>query len=207
MMKRYGFFCSLLLLLIFGCQPVMAQNNEAQAKRMFMDAYNKVFGAAGCFMRYDAHLSFLYRSQGWASMKNGKYAYDDGKTHGWCDGKNYYYLDKKKKEVQILNGHSTKNGSVMDKFAFNPNNYHYHWTNSKEGYIITINAKKNVDGVKTAKVLLDKRTHNPKRISVKIAILWAKVDISGFRHGRINDAIYRFPRNRYKGYRIVDKRK
>ncbi|MGI6232239.1 MAG: hypothetical protein ACOYJF_05235 [Prevotella sp.] len=208
-MKIRYFFLSLLLALLALASPAAAaqNNNEQQAKKMLMQAYNKVFGAQGCFLRYDAHLSFFFHSKGWASMKKGKYAYDDTKTHGWCDGKNYYYLDRKKKEVQILNGHSAKNGSVMDKFTFHPDDYSYRWASTKEGYVITIKAKKNVSGVKTAKVLLDRKTQNPLRISVRIAFLWAKVDISQFRQGNINDSIFYFPRNKYKDYKIVDKRK
>ena len=207
-MRLRLFIIFLLTLPLSFSLPVTAQNsNEATAKRIFMKAYNMVFGPQGCFFHYDARLSFFFHSKGWSCMKAGKYAYDDTKTHGWCEGKTFYYLDRKKKEIQILNGHSAKNGSVMDKFTFRADNYHYQWTDSKEGYIITIKAKENVDGVKTAKVLIDKHTFYPKQLSVRIAFLWAKVDITRFRSGGINDVVFVFPRQQYKGYTYVDKRK
>jgi hypothetical protein len=194
--------------MLFSTLPVSAQDaNEQQAKKLLMSAYDKVFGTKGCFFYYDARMSFFFHSKGWAAMHHGKYAYDDTKTHGWCEGKIFYYLDRKKREVQILNGQSAKNGSTMNKFTFKPDNYHYHYENTYEGILITVKAKKNVDGVKTAKVLLDSRTHHPKRLSVRISFLWAKVTISGFREGHVNDSIFHFPAEKYKGYKMVDKRK
>jgi hypothetical protein len=71
---------------------------------------------------------------------------------------------------------------------------------------VTIKAKKGVDGVKEAKVLLDLATHNPKRIRVKVAFLWATINISNFKSGGIDDDLFVFPRAKYSGYKFVDKR-
>lgn len=197
-----------LIMLCYPTPPLRAQaNNEKEAKELFLSIYNKVFGSEGCFLYYDARLSFFFHSTGWAALQQGKYAYDDTKTHGWCNGKTFYYLDRKRKQIQILNGHSETNGSVMDKFTFSPNNYHYQLTRTQEGLVITIKAKKNVKGVKTAKVLLDAHTHTPKRLSVRIAMMWAKLDISHFRVGGLNQELFIFPKDKYKGYEFIDKRK
>jgi hypothetical protein len=207
-MKRFFFLLYILIASMLGPTVIMAQsNNEAQAKKMMLEAYDKVFGNQGCFLRYDAHLSFFFHSEGWACLKKQKYSYDDKKTCGWCDGKNFYYVDRKKKEIQILNGHSTTNGSTMDKFTFHPADYHYSWKYSDEGIEIMVKAKKNVKGVRTAKVFLDKRTRKPLGVNVRIAFLWAKVRITTFKEGGINDSAFVFPRQKFKGYKMVDKRK
>jgi hypothetical protein len=198
----------LLLMLLLAVSGSWAETpNEKQARSIFLEAFNLVFGDKGCSLRYNARLSFFFKSNGRAWLRKNKYAYDDTKTCGWCADRNFYYVDRRKKEVQILNGHSETNGSVMDKFKFNVNDYNYHIQDTKEGLLITVKAKPHTSGVRTAKVLVDRRTHYPKRLSVRVAVLWAKLDISDFRSGGLSDETFVFPREKFKGYKVVDKRK
>lgn len=205
MTRRILFTLFSIFLILSGAQAETP--NEKQARRIFLKAYDLVFGSKGCSLNYNAHLSFFFKSKGRAWLQKTKYAYDDKKTCGWCADRNFYYVDRRKKEVQILNGHSETNGSVMDKFKFNANNYTYHIKDTKEGLLITVKAKPHTSGVKTAKVLLDRHTYYPKRLSVRIAIMWAKLDITNFKSGGVSNSDFVFPRAKFKGYKFVDKRK
>ena len=46
----------------------------------------------------------------------------------------------------------------------------------------------------------------PLQLRVKVAFIWANVDISNFKSGGITDAMFTFPRAQYKDYKFVDKR-
>ena len=76
----------------------------------------------------------------------------------WCDGKDFYRVDKKKKTVEILDPNSPKRDKYASKFKFNPDDYNYHIAAKGSDLIITLDAKKGVDGVKHAKVTIDNKT-------------------------------------------------
>jgi hypothetical protein len=125
---------------------------------------------------------------------------------GWNDGVTAYYTKEKKKTVEIYNASSKKKSKYEDKFKFNPDDYNYSIASEQDGYVITLKAKKGVDGVKEARVLLDKRSRAPKHLKIKVAFFWANVDVSNFRSGDIDDSIFQFPQAKFSGYKFIDKR-
>ena len=60
--------------------------------------------------------------------------------------------------------------------------------------------------MKEIRALLDKKTRDPLQLRIKVAFIWANVDISNFKSGGITDATFTFPRSEYKDYEMVDKR-
>ena len=50
-----------------------------------------------------------------------------------------------------------------------------------------------VDGVKEARVTLDRQTRDPKFVRIKVAFLWAKIYITNFKSGNISDDVFVFP--------------
>ena len=67
--------------------------------------------------------------------------------------------------------------------------------------------KKTKKGMKEIRALLDKKTRDPLQLRIKVAFIWANVDISDFKAGGITDATFTFPRSQYKDYEFIDKRK
>ena len=205
MTKRFLLLITLLLLFLVG---VYAQDNAnaRQAKRMFLEAYHRAYSDNGASMHYRVNIANIYKTEGTIWYKGKKSKYVSKNSLGWNDGVTAYITKEKKKTVEIYNATSKKKSKYEDKFKFEPDNYNYSIANNKDGYLITIKAKKGVDGVKEARVLLDHQTRDPKHLKIKVAFIWANIYISDFKSGRIDDAVFVFPRSQYSNYKLVDKR-
>lgn len=197
---------ALLLLTLFTSTCISAEEspNAQQARRIFMETYHRAFNDEGATLHYRVNIANLYKTEGTIWYKGKKSRYVSKNSNGWNDGVTAYTTKEKKKVVEI-NYAGTKS-KYESKFKFNPDNYTYNITDDKEGLLILIKAKKGVDGVKEAKLLLDRHTHAPKQIRIKVAFLWAKIHISDFKSGSIPDDTFVFPRAKYSGYKFVDKR-
>ena len=72
--------------------------------------------------------------------------------------------------------------------------------------MLTLKAKKGVKGIKEVQALVKRQSYEPIRLRIKIAFIWTTIKVSDFRSGGITDEILRFPAERYKNYKFVDKR-
>jgi hypothetical protein len=182
-------------------------SNAQQARHMFMTAYNRVFGEHGASLHYKVNIANLYKTEGTIWYKGKKSKFLSKNSNGWNDGVTSYVTKEKRKIVEINYAKSKKKDKYEEKFKFEPDNYTYSIANDPEGYIITVKAKKGVDGVKEARVTLDRQTRDPKFVRIKVAFLWAKIYITNFKSGNISDDVFVFPRNKYSDFKFVDKRK
>lgn len=190
------------------CLSAIAQDtpNARQAKQMLLETYNRAFSEGGATMHYRVNIASLYKTEGTVWYKGKKSRYVSKNSLGWNDGVTAYVTKEKKKVVEIYKASSKKKSKYGDKFKFNPDDYNYSIASEADGYVITIKAKKGVDGVKEARVLLDKRTRNPKHLKIKVAFFWANIDVSNFRSGDLDDSIFQFPHAQFSGYKFIDKR-
>lgn len=109
--------------------------------------------------------------------------------------------------MTIYDAHSDKRDKYATKFKFDPNNYQYSIKDEKEkGFAITLKAKKGVKGIKEARVMLDRTTHNPTSIRIKVGIFHTTIKISNFKLGGIDDNLFQFPHEQYTQCKYVDKR-
>ena len=180
--------------------------NSRQAKRMFLDTYHRAFSEEGATMHYKVNIASLYKTEGTVWYKGKKSRFASKNSLGWNDGVTAYYIKEKKKTVEVYKASSKKKSKYEDKFKFEPDNYDYSIANADDGYLITIKAKKGVDGVKEARILLDKRTRAPKSLKIKVAFFWATIHISNFQSGNLDDSLFAFPKAKFAGYKFIDKR-
>ena len=182
--------------------------NAQQARRMFMQAYDRMYGQQGSQLHYKVNIIGIYKTEGTIWTKGKKSKFIDEKYIAWNDDVTYYRLERKKKTVTIYDAHSEERDKYATKFKFSPDNYHYSIKDSKEGYAITLKAKEGVGGIKEARVLLDKKTHNPISVRIKLGIFHTTIKISEFKSGGISDELFRFPKEQYssKNYTYIDKR-
>lgn len=181
--------------------------NARQARRMFDQAYEMVFGAEGSQLHYAVNIIGIYKTEGTIWNKGKKSKFMDEKYIAWNDDVTYYRLERKKKTVTIYDAHSDKRDKYATKFKFLPDNYNYSIKNDPEkGYYITLKAKKGVKGIKEARVLLDHHTHYPINVRIKLGIFHTTIKISNFKVGGISDHLFTFPHSQYKDYKFVDKR-
>ena len=199
-------FTFLCLLFPLGTQAQETPNAQ-QARRMFDQAYQMVFGPDGSQLHYAVNIIGIYKTEGTIWTKGKKSKFIDEKYIAWNDDVTYYRLERKKKAITIYDAHSEERDKYATKFKFTPDNYTYSIKNDeKKGYYITLKAKKGVKGIKEARVLLDHHTHYPINVRVKVGIFHTTIKISNFKVGGIPDQMFTFPRSQYLDYKFIDKR-
>jgi len=204
MMKRIY----LLLIALSVSVASFCDNSQEEARRIFEDAYNQVFGPQGCTLHYDVNLVGVYKTEGTIWYKGKKSKFEDSKVIQWNDGVTAYGLFKKKKTIEIYDVKSGKHDKYGSKFKFTLDDFDYSMERGGENIVITLKQRHGAKGtVKQAKVALDARTHSPKHAKIKVALFWANIHITNFKSGGINDNIFVFPQSSYgDGYRYIDKR-
>ena len=201
-------FFIIVLSLLSTLVPIQAQENanERQAKRIFNQAYQQVFGEQGATLRYDVNITGLYKTWGTIWYKGKKSKFVDAKMNSWNDGTTVYTIKKKKKEVEIHDAKNNKSDKYSSKFKFVPENFDYSIANDDEGLMLTLKAKKGAKGIKEIHALVKRQTYEPISVRIKIAFIWTTIKISNFKSGGITDEMLRFPKEKFAGYKFVDKR-
>jgi len=197
-----------LVLLVSSLLGVHADEtpNSRQARRIFNITYQQVFGEQGATLHYDVNITGIYKTNGTIWYKGKKSKFEDAKMNSWNDGTTVYTIKKKKKEVEIHSAKNNKSDKYSQKFKFEPENYDYRIAEDKDGLMLILTLKKGGKGMKEIHALVTKNTFRPISLRIKIAFIWTTVKISNFKSGNITDEMLRFPRERYKDYKFVDKR-
>lgn len=203
-MRRWTF----ILILLTNLLSIRAQEtpNAQQARRLFNETYEMVYGPDGSQLHYKVNILGIYKTEGTIWTKGKKSRFIDERYIAWNDDVTYYRLERKKNTVVIYDAHSDKRDKYATKFKFHPDNYTYSIKDSEEGYYITLKAKKGVKGIKEARCLLDKKTHYPINVRIKLGIFHTTIKISQFKTGDISDNLFVFPREHYKDVKYIDKR-
>ena len=201
----------IVLLVILALQTVVlcAQQtaNEKQARRIFNQAYNQVFGEQGATLHYDVNIIGIYKTSGTIWYKGKKQKFVDERVNTWNDGQTAYMAFRKKKEVHIHHANSDKKDKYSGKFKFNLDDFDYSIAEDDGMFLITLKQKKKAKGtIKVVKAWVTKKGYEPVRLRIKVSIIWTTVTISDFKAGGIDDDIFVFPRNQYKDWKFIDKR-
>ena len=195
-------------LLLSALASVQAEDNPnaRQARRIFNQAYQQVFGEQGATLRYDVNIIGIYKTYGTIWYKGKKSKFVDAKMNSWYDGETVYTIKKKKKEVEIHSAKNNKSDKYSSKFKFEPENFDYSIANHEQGLMLTLKAKKGAKGIKEIHALVKRQSYEPISLRIKIAFIWTTINISNFKSGGITDEMLRFPAEKYKDYKFVDKR-
>lgn len=182
--------------------------NAQQARRMFLETFRMIYGDQGSQLTYNVNIIGIYKTQGTIWTKGKKSKFIDEKYIAWNDDVTYYRLERKKSKIVVYDAHSDERDKYATKFKFSPDNYTYSIKDSKEGYYITLKAKKNVKGIKEARCLLDKKTRYPISVRIKMGIFHTTIKISNVKVGGISDDLFSFPRDKYptSKYEYTDNR-
>ena len=197
-----------VVMLLSALTSVQAEDNPnaRQARRIFNQAYQQVFGEQGATLRYDVNIIGIYKTYGTIWYKGKKSKFVDAKMNSWNDGETVYTIKKKKKEVEIHSAKNNKSDKYSSKFKFEPENFDYSIANHEQGLMLTLKAKKGVKGIKEIHALVKRQSYEPISLRIKIAFIWTTINISNFKSGGITDEMLRFPAEKYKDYKFVDKR-
>ena len=202
-----------LLALFIATLDSYAQDNEPpnarQARRVFMETYNMIYGDKGSQLHYKVNIIGIYKTEGTIWTKGKKSKFMDERYIAWNDDVTYYRLERKKKKIVVFDAHSDERDKYATKFKFVPDNYIYSIKDSEEGYYITLKAKKGVKGIKEARCLLDHHTRYPISVRIKMGIFHTTIKISDVKVGGLSDDFFTFPQEEYspQKYKYDDKRK
>ena len=187
---------------------VQAQDNanSRQARRIFNNAYQQVFGEQGATLHYDVNITGIYKTRGTIWYKGKKSKFDEARMTSWNDGKYVYTFKKKKREVELHTAKNNKSDKYSQKFKFEPENYNYSIAEADNGLLVTLKLIKGRKGMKERHALLERKTYHPRSVRIKIAFIWTTIKISDFQSGGITDEMLRFPKEQFKDYKFVDKR-
>ncbi len=197
-----------VVMLLSALTSVQAEDspNARQARRIFNQAYQQVFGEQGATLRYDVNIIGIYKTYGTIWYKGKKSKFVDAKMNSWNDGVTVYTIKKKKQEVEIHSAKNNKSDKYSSKFKFEPENFDYSIANHEQGLMLTLKAKKGAKGIKEIHALVKRQSYEPISVRIKIAFIWTTINISNFKSGGITDEMLRFPAEKYKDYKFVDKR-
>jgi hypothetical protein len=206
-MMRNKIVLMVLMLLTVLCSVHAEETpNSRQARRIFNQAYQQVFGEQGATLHYDVNITGIYKTNGTIWYKGKKSKYQDSKMRSWNDGRLVLTVKKKKKEVEVHSAKNNKSDKYSQKFKFEPDNYDYSVAEDPEGLMLTLKAKKGKKGMKEIHALVERQTYHPIRLRIKVAFIWTTIKISDFKSGGITDEMLRFPKEQFKDYKYVDKR-
>ena len=204
---RKGIIFAVIMLIGTICS-VQAQDNanSRQARRIFNNAYQQVFGEQGATLHYDVNITGIYKTRGTIWYKGKKSKFDEARMTSWNDGKYVYTFKKKKREVELHTAKNNKSDKYSQKFKFEPENYNYSIAEADNGLLVTLKLIKGRKGMKEIHALLERKTYHPISVRIKIAFIWTTIKISDFQSGGITDEMLRFPKEQFKDYKFVDKR-
>ena len=206
-MMRNKIVLMVLMLLTVLCSVHAEETpNSRQARRIFNQAYQQVFGEQGATLHYDVNITGIYKTNGTIWYKGKKSKFQDSKMRSWNDGRLVLTVKKKKKEVEVHSVKNNKSDKYSQKFKFEPDNYDYSVAEDPEGLMLTLKAKKGKKGMKEIHALVERQTYHPIRLRIKVAFIWTTIKISDFKSGGITDEMLRFPKEQFKDYKYVDKR-
>lgn len=191
----------ILIGILWAALGLQAQEHETpnakQARRMFMETYNMIYGQKGSQLHYKVNIIGIYKTEGTIWTKGKKSKFIDERYIAWNDDVTYYRLERKKSRIAVYDAHSDERDKYATKFKFVPDNYTYSIKDSDEGYYITLKAKKGVKGIKEARCLLDKKTRYPISVRIKVGIFHTTIKISDVKVGGISDDLFTFPKSQY----------
>jgi hypothetical protein len=206
-MMRNKIVLMVLMLLAVLCSVHAEETpSSRQARRIFNQAYQQVFGEQGATLHYDVNITGIYKTNGTIWYKGKKSKFQDSKMRSWNDGRLVLTVKKKKKEVEVHSAKNNKSDKYSQKFKFEPDNYDYSVAEDPEGLMLTLKAKKGKKGMKEIHALVERQTYHPIRLRIKVAFIWTTIKISDFKSGGITDEMLRFPKEQFKDYKYVDKR-
>ena len=191
--------CLLAGLSAYGQRTFTAE----EARQLFEEKYQMVFGDEGCTLHYAVNIIGLYKTEGTIWFKQDKSKFVDDKYTAWNDGITYTRVERSKRKVDVFSINDESRDRYASKFSFELDNYNYSATEENNQYVISLKAKKGVKGIKEAKCFINKGTGYPESLRIKLFIITATVKITNFQHGNLPDDTFIFPEQLYADYTFV----
>lgn len=195
-----------LLPMLCGSFTTNSSSPNDESRKIFDYTYNMVFGPQGSSLSYNVNIIGVLKVDGSIWYKNKKRKFVEARYKSWNDGTHEYWVDTKKKTVTLYTPGKYKKDRYESKFSFNADDYNYSHKETKTTYELTLDARREVKGIKHLKAVIDRRTRVPKYLKIKVLWFWTTINITNFHSGGISDDVFRFPAEQYKSYQVIDER-
>lgn len=209
--EKFIIACNIALFVLFALMPqhLSAANvQDTRAKELFNKVYNLVFGPQGSALSYKVNIIGLYKTEGTIVYKGKKVHYTEKRFLAWEDGTTAYMVDNKKKEVNIYKHDDDDKDKYLAKFKYDVNDFDFSYTTEGDYYLITAKVRNSsFFGIKWVTAKVRKSNLHPVSMTIKLAMIKTTVEISNFRSGGISDSNFIFPKQRFKDYKMIDRRK
>lgn len=183
------------------------KTDSEEGKVLFQKVYNMIFGTQGSSFGYEVNIAGLYKTKGFVAYHGKKQYYDDSHATVWEDGVTSYQFSKKKKVVNIYSCNDPERNKWMNKFKFEPDKFTYSCKTEGEFYILSARLKKHsMFGLREIVGKVYKKNLYPVSMTAKLPLIQAVVTITNFHSGVTDDAIFVYPREKYKSYEVIDNR-
>lgn len=192
--------------LSWGIQAQKTSISSQQARKIFDEVYQKVYGPQGASLHYKVDIVGIYKTEGTIWYKGKKSRNQSSNSKSWNDGVVAYLVKEKKNTVEIFTATSSKQSRFGDDFKFEPENYTYQMESDGNDMVLILKGKKGTKSMKEIRAYLDKKTRTPHSLRIKVAFFWVTVEISDLKSDGISDEIFVFPRKKYNSYEFIDRR-
>jgi len=182
---------------------------EAEAKEVLDRTLTQFTHKGGAKIGYHFKVGKLFDRSGTFMFKDDKSLAFGKKEIVWNNGKTVWILDKKSRVVKIMSPGASRKGhkSLDEELAIVRNSYKLSMTSDGDNYCIYMKAIKRHADIKQGYLYIDKKTFNPVHIRMKVAFIWATIDIWDFETANYKDEMFTFPVSKYPDVKIIDKRK
>ena len=117
-MKKYLFLISILWVALSLSAQEKETPNAKQARRMFMETYDMVYGAKGSQLHYQVNIIGIYKTEGTIWTKGKKSKFIDERYIAWNDDVTYTRLERKNKKIVIFKKNSINRVKIIVFFIY-----------------------------------------------------------------------------------------
>ena len=194
--------------------PVLTLNiymhayTEQEAKQVLENTLAQFTHKGGAKIGYRFKISRLFDRSGTFMFKDDKSLAFGKKDIVWNNGKTVWILDKKARSVKIMNPKESREGhkSLDEELELVKNSYKLSMTDDGDNYCIHMKAIKRKADIKQGYLYVNKKTYVPVHVRMKVAFIWATIDIWDFEKADYKDEMFTFPSHKYPNVTVIDKR-
>ena len=199
----------ILIFITFAiCGVSIHAYTEQEATTVLEKTLAKFTHKGGAKIGYRFKVGKLFDRSGTFMFKDDKSLAFGKKEIVWNNGQTVWILDRKARHVKIMHPKESRKGhkSLDEELEIVKNSYKLSMTDDGDRYCIYMKANKRKADIKQGYLYVDKKTFVPVYIRMKVAFIWATIDIWDFETANYQDEIFTFPANKYPNVKVIDKR-
>ena len=190
------------------CLPAVSQKEE-RARQIILKSLDLIQTPSGIQLDYRAHCTRLFTKDGTLTMKGKMFRRQSKRTIEWYNGSNHWSLNRASQKLKLNMPSEYGNDKDIGVYLQQVRtDYDFTVKETREGYLVSLKAKKNarVD-IKNVVALIDRTTYEPIRLKMRWGIFWVTVDIKHIKKVCYPDSYYEFDPRQYPNVKVIVKKR